>query len=137
MNMIYKNRTIGFWLGAVVALGMLIANIVYLIVDGSDKTFSFVTFGAILVGVAVEILHAFTSFGVLRIVTAAAYGIGLSYHLLVGLPSISDKINGVNFIGGNASMAIIFSIVFAVGTIGAVVASFLKDSKSSFEVETH
>jgi len=136
MRIQFWNRTLGFWLGFLAAALMLVAGVTFWIVNSTDKTFSYVTLIAILVGVAAEVAHIITGVGALRIVTASSFGVALGYHLLIGLPSVSDKLNGVHFVGGDASMVIVFGIVFAVGTVIAVVSSYLPDSKSSFEVET-
>lgn len=137
MRMLFKNRTLGFWMGLLAAVIMAIAGIVFWAVNRSDMTFSYVTLIAITIGVAAEIGLVWTGVGALRILSAGSFGVALGYHLLVGLPSVSDKVNGVNFVGGDADMVITFGILFAVGVVLALVSSYLPDSRMSVEVETH
>jgi len=42
------------------------------------------------------------------------------------LPTASDVVNGVNFVGGNFMMFLIFGIIFLVGTVMAIIACFTK-----------
>ncbi|NOU82725.1 hypothetical protein GC101_28075 [Paenibacillus sp. LMG 31459] len=127
---LFKDRTLGFWIGFLASCLMLAANIAFIIFDYGDRTFSFITFGLILAGVAGELLVWIKSYYIAPLLPAVCYGVALSWHLYLGFPTLSDVVNGVNFIGGNPQAVIIFGIAFALGTAGAMISSFMKQSRS-------
>lgn len=128
-NKLIGGRAIGFYLALGSAILMLLSDIVFAIVDAGDKTFSIVTFVLILLGVAIEIAHVFLDFDFFSILSCVCYGIAFGMHLYVGLPSVSDIWNGVVFNGGNAMVAIIFSILFFIGTVVTIVSCFIERDK--------
>lgn len=131
----FCNRTIGFWLGFGASLLMLVGDVAFIIMDGTDRTFSYITFGLILAGVLCQVLIVFFDLKVMPLLCAVCFGAALSYHLFVGLPTISDVVNGVNFIGGNPTAVVVFGGVFAVGTLLALCASFMNQRKPDLYVE--
>ena len=50
---------------------------------------------------------------------------------MVGLETLSDVWNDVNFVGGNPTMAITFIVLFAIRTVAAIVAAFMKEDKNA------
>jgi len=125
----FKNRTVGFWIGLLATCLMLITDIIFIITDYSDRTFSLVTFILILIGVAGEVLIIVKDFKFAPLLPSILFGVAMSIHFYIGLPTLSDKINGVNFIGGNPNAVIEFGVVFLIGTFLAIVSCFMKQSK--------
>ncbi|MCX4313585.1 MAG: hypothetical protein OSJ83_06995 [Clostridia bacterium] len=128
-----KNKTVGFWLGFGASLALLITDIIFIAVDFSDRTFSAVTFALILVGAAAEIAYFFLDFGFLDFIPLVAclcFGVALGMHLNLGLATLSDVWNGVNFIGGDPKAAIGFGIVFILGTIVTAISCFMRQRKA-------
>lgn len=129
-----KNKTVGFWLGFGAALALLLTDIIFIAVDVKDRTFSAVTFALILVGAAVEIAYFFLDFKYLDfmpLVSCVCFGVALGAHWNLGLETLSDVWNGVNFVGGNAQAALGFGIVFVIGTVVAIVSCFMKQRKEN------
>lgn len=131
----FCDRTIGFWIGLVASVLMLVGDVVFIIVDGDDRTFSFITFGLILAGVVCQALVVFFDWKVMPLLCAVCFGTALSYHLFLGLPTLSDVVNGVNFIGGDPVAVVVFGGVFAVGTLLTLCASFMNQRKPILYVE--
>jgi len=125
----FKNRTVGFWIGLAAAFLMLIADIIFIITDYSDRTFSMVTFILILIGVAGEVLIIVKDFKFAPLLPSICFGVAMSIHLYLGLPTLSDVMNGVNFIGGDPNAVIVFGAIFLIGTFFAIVSCFMKQSK--------
>lgn len=131
-NRFVSGKTAGFYLSVAAALIMLISDIAYIASDFGDRTFSFITFAFVLAGVALEFAVVFADlrFGdVMSLLSCICYGTALGMHIYLGLPTLSDIWNGVNFVGGNADAVIAFSVTFGIGTVAAVAANFMKRSK--------
>lgn len=126
---LFNNRTVGFWIGLAASALMLVGDALFLITDGSDRTFSFITFGLILAGVACQVLVVFFDWDVMPLLCAVCFGTALSYHLFLGLPTLSDVVNGVNYIGGNPTAVVVFGGIFAAGTLLTLCASFMNQRK--------
>lgn len=131
----FCDRTVGFWIGLVASVLMLVGDVAFLITDGADRTFSFLTFGLILAGVVCQALVVLLDWKVMPLLCAVCFGSALSYHLFLGLPTLSDVVNGVNYIGGNPTAVVVFGGVFAVGTLLALCASFMNQRKPAISVE--
>lgn len=128
----FKGRGIGFYVGVAAAALMLIFDIIYIAADFGDRTFSVLAFVLILLGVAVEAAYVLLDiklFDFLPFVSCALFGVAFGHISMLGLETLSDVWNGVNFIGGNPSMAITFIVLFAIGTVCAVVAAFMRENK--------
>ncbi len=128
----FVGRGIGFYIGFAAAVLMLVFDIVYIAADHGDRTCSILSFVMILLGSAVYIAYAlldieFLDF--LPIVTCALFGVAFGHHLTVGLETLSDVWNGVNFVGGNATMATAFIIMFGIGAVAALVSAFMRENR--------
>ena len=122
-----EKKTKKFPLGMLTAIFMLIADVLYIALDGSDRTFSMLTFGLILAGALVQLLSAVLPKKIafaMPIISVACYGVGFAQCLSLGLETLSDVWNQVTFVGGNATMAVLFIALFFVGTFTSIVASF-------------
>ena len=131
MNYI-KNKLASKGVPGIVAYALclvsLIVDIVFIAVDVGDVTFSTGCFVCVLVGSLIGLADLFTdkTAGVFLLVASMLFSAGLAFHLYAGLPSLSDLMNNVNFIGGNQAAAIGFGIVFIVVTLALIVINFMK-----------
>lgn len=125
-------RSFGFYIGAASSLFLLVADIAFAAADAGDRTFSYVTFALIIVGALLWLAHplfAARYCEIMPIVSCACYGAAFGMHLYLGLPTLSDVVNGVNFIGGRPEMVIIFMALFGLGMLGALVSVFTSSKK--------
>lgn len=132
---LFKNRTIGFWIQFAASVIMFAGAIAFYAVDYGDRTFSWITCLLIFAGVIFEAAAVCTNYDAAPLLNAVCFGVALAYHLYIGLPTLSDILNGVNFIGGNADAVIIFSIVFFIGMAGSVAGCFMKQRKECISIE--
>lgn len=115
----------GKLLERILTILMIAASILFIIIDRNDRTFSWITCILVLIGCIPALIQLKFRLYVLPFISAVCFGGALSYHLYLGLPTLSDIINGVNFIGGNPNAVIIFGIIFLIGTIGSVIRCFI------------
>jgi hypothetical protein len=128
----FKDKTVGFYLAFAAAAVALVADLIFVATDAADRTFSVITFLFILFGVACQALASIKDWFFLPILPAACYGVALGMHLYLGLATLSDIWNGVNFIGGNPAAAVAFSAIFGLCTLAAAAACFLPQRKAAF-----
>lgn len=101
----------------------VIGSVMYYILDGNDKTFTWL--GVIFAAAgAVSTVLCFTRFRPASLISAALYSVSFGFVLRVAIPSLSDVWNKVNFIGGNALLGCIFSGVYLICAVLAVIACF-------------
>lgn len=105
------------------AVVAVVGSVFYLVLDGADKTFTWLGFGFALAGAASTVL-CLTRFKLAPFVTASMYCAAFGLVLRVAIPSLSDVWNKVNFIGGNAAMGMVFSGVYLLCAVLAVVSCF-------------
>lgn len=129
MKRFFENRTVGFWIGLVGACLSIVSAILWLVLDGADRTFDMLGFILMLVGGLSFALVIFTKFEFAPILPALCMVVGFALAINVDLPSLSDVWNGVNFIGGNAVLGTTFSAIFLVCAILETVCCFMKESK--------
>lgn len=101
----------------------VIGSVLYYLLDGGDKTFTWLGVGFALAG-AVSTALCFTRFDLAGFVTAVLYSASFGFVLRVAIPSLSDVWNKVNFIGGNAVMGMIFSGMYLLCAVLSVLACF-------------
>ena len=135
MKKLFENRQAGFWISLATAVLALASGILYIILDGTDRTFSLVCLILMLCGAAVTVLIIWNRFSLASLVTSFCYSIGFAFALRQTLPSVSDVWNKVNFIGGNALMGSIFSGVFLLCAVLSVVACFSGTDRRGNEKE--
>ena len=112
MRRIFENRTAGFVLNLAAAAVSLIGALLYLALDGSDRTFTSIGFALALAGAVSTALVVFTRLKWAPLLPTALYSAAFGLVLRVAVPSLSDVWNKVNFIGGNAAMGMAFAGVF-------------------------
>lgn len=114
---LFRAKRAGFYIGFLVSVFMLIADVIYIILDMGDITFSVWGFALILAGSVVGVASLFFTFQFMPLVASILFSCGTFMHLYTGIPSVTDIINDINFFGGNGWMCIIFGILFLVGSI--------------------
>lgn len=103
----------------------LIGSVLYVVLDGSDRTFSLVGFIIGLAGAASTALALLTDIRFAPFVPAALYSAACALVLRVAVPSLSDVWNKVNFIGGNAALGMTFAGIYLLAAILGCAACFL------------
>ena len=121
MKNVFKNRGLGFYMNLIAGAAALLGAILYIVLDGTDKTFTVVGFALALAGAGSTALVLFTRLKFAPFVPTAFYAAAFGVVLRVAVPSLSDVWNKVNFIGGNAAMGMAFAGVFSLcAVLGAV-----------------
>ncbi len=125
MKKLVEKRGLGFYLSLVAAAVAIIGCALYIILDGSDKTF--VPAGALLAfaGAISIALVLFTRLSFAPFVPTALYAAAFGVVLRAAVPSLSDVWNKVNFIGGNAAMGMAFAGVFFICAVLGTIACFV------------
>ena len=118
-----KKLTIRSLMLLAAAVAALIGSVLYLVLDGTDQTFTWVGFALALAGAASTVL-CFTKLKFAPIVPVALYAAAFGFVLRLAIPSLSDVWNKVNFIGGNAVMGMTFSIVYLICALLSAAACF-------------
>lgn len=134
---LFEKRTVGFYLGLASALWMLASDIVYMSLDaGALKIEDYsktLAFWMILIGVLAELTHVFVNerhlSPVLPLLPVVFYSIGLGRQLYLTAYPIADVMTGVNWFGGNLSVYLTCFILFFIGTVAAIVSSFMRQRK--------
>lgn len=112
----------------IAAMVAVVGSVLYYLLDGSDKTFTWLGVAFALVG-AISTMLCFTKFKMASFVTTAAYCTAFGMVLRVAVPSLSDVWNKVNFIGGNAVLGCLFAGVYLLCAVLAVAACFAGTEK--------
>lgn len=128
-----KEKTIGFYISLVAAVASLVTDIVYIVTDMGDRTFSMAVFilslfAAVLI--TVNVLWR-NPLGLLPSAICAAAAVGIQIY--VSIPTITDIFNKVNFYGGNHMAAVVFPVLHLVIAILFVIACFMKNRKDLSE----
>jgi hypothetical protein len=129
MKNMLRNKTFGFYLGFIASLSALIMDAFYIISDFGDKTFSIVAFLLILLGSICGILVLFTDFQFMQLLASVLISAGVGFIISVTIPTITDIFNGVVFIGGNQSAAVLFLITFLLCGIVSNLSCYFDKSK--------
>lgn len=123
------DRGVGFWISIAAGIISLLGSILYLVLDGADKTFTPLGFGLALGGAVATVL-VLTRFRIAPLISSVLYAAAFGVTLRVALPSLSDVWNKVNFIGGNATSGMTFSAVYLLCGLLSCVACFMGQTKS-------
>lgn len=125
----FKDRTIGYYLNFAAAALAIVSAILLVAIDSGDKTCSMAAFAMMLVGGLSFAAVMFINIDILPVVPGIFYVLGFALELWATLPPLSDVWNGVNFIGGNAYVGLVFTILFAVSAILSIVSNFMEQRK--------
>lgn len=129
MKELFKDRTVGFYVGLAGAALALVADILFVIIDHADRTFSMIAFVLVLIGSLLYAARLVKDFKFMPMLSGVTFAVGFAVELYTVLPSLSDVWNHVNFIGGNAAVGTTFTVIFLVAAICSIVACFTDGKK--------
>lgn len=138
-----KEKSIRFYISSITSILAIIFDIIFIATTSQDRLFSIVTFLMILFGAIIQIGYEvedsifhikFLDF--LPIIPTALYAVGFGQNLYLGLETLSDVWNKVNFVGGNPNFAITFIILFAIVLVAQIVSLFFTNEKKNSVIET-
>ena len=116
-----KKCSSGKTITLVAGAAALIGSILYIVLDGSDRTFHMVGFLLGIAGAVCTLLPVLTHCKAAPLVPTAFYAAAFGLVLRVAVPSLSDVWNHVNFIGGNAALGMAFAgVYFVCATLGCI-----------------
>ena len=124
MRRFFENRSAGFVLSLAAAVIALAGAVLYLVLDGADRTFTPIGFALAAVGAVSTALVVFTRLKWAPLVPTVLYAAAFGLVLRLAVPSLSDVWNKVNFIGGNAAMGMVFAGVFFLCALLGTVSCF-------------
>lgn len=133
MNFVKKyfgDRKIGFYLAFGAGVLAILSSIVYVIVytatkgQEMDRVFSVANLLLMLAGGIGALVLEYFRFKFGRILPVICYSVAFAGHLVETAYPLADKLTGVNFLGGNLTVAVVFAALFAISAIAAVVAAF-------------
>lgn len=133
MKNFFQNRKLGFWLTIGAACIAFVGSIAYLIayaltadpVTGEwDRVFKWAVFLLMLGGSLIACGGELLWLRFVPILSAVAYGLALAMHLVETAYPLADVLTKVPFFGGNPTLAITFSILFAIVAVVHVIAAF-------------
>lgn len=133
MKKMFQDRGPGLYLSLIAGAAALLGAILYLILDGGDKTFTPVGFGLALAGAASTALVVFTRLKFAPFIPSALYAAAFGVVLRVAVPSLSDVWNKVNFIGGNAAMGMGFAGAFLLCAVLGAASCFVSGEQENEE----
>ncbi len=126
----FKDRKLGFYLsfgaGALAVISAIVYLIVYMATAGNqiDRVFSYLNFTLMLVGGLGAIALEYFGFKFGRILPVCCYSVAVASHYVESAYPLADALTGVNFLGGNLSLAIVFAVLFTVSAVASIAASF-------------
>lgn len=133
MKNFFQNRKLGFWLTIGAACIAFVGSIAYLIayaltadpVTGEwDRVFKWTVFLLMLGGSLIACGGELLRLRFVPILSAVAYDLALAMHLVETAYPLADVLTKVPFFGGNPTLAITFSILFAIVAVVHVIAAF-------------
>lgn len=130
MKKFFENRTAGFYIGLAASCIALVGAVLLLLIAGNDLTFSLPAFILLVCGGLSYGLVIFKEFKFAPMIPALLIALGTALHLEKGIPSVTDIINDIVYIGGNGWYCIYFGIVFLVATVLACVACYMREKKA-------
>ena len=125
-----KRKTFGtrlsLWGGILAIVSAIAYFVVYKGTAGNqiDRVFSEVNCGLMLGGGILALLMELFRFKFGRILPVACYSVAVASHYVESAYPLADALTGVNFLGGNLTLAIVFAVLFTLSTLMAIVASF-------------
>lgn len=133
MKNFFQHRKLGFWLTIGAACIAFVGSIAYLIsyaltadpVTGEwDRVFKWAVFLLMLGGSLIACGGELLRLRFVPILSAVAYGLALAMHLVETAYPLADVLTKVPFFGGNPTLAITFSILFAIVAVVHIIAAF-------------
>ena len=134
----FKGRRAGFYIGFAAAALILASDIAYIAALSGDRNFSALVFALMLAGSLLMLVYSLLNIKLLDFIPALScilYRVAFGQHLSLALESLSDVWNGVNFVGGNATLGAVFIGLFFVPMVAAIVAAFMREERAEVRTE--
>lgn len=135
MKRLTQDSKLGFWLSAAAAVIALVGAVAYAVIymatagETVDRVFSWLTLGLMLGGAVITLAGETLRLPFTPILGGACFAVGFANHLVETAYPLADVLTGVPFFGGNATLAIAFSVVFGLAAILNVVGAFMAHRK--------
>lgn len=135
MKRLTQDSKLGFWLSAAAAVIALVGAVAYAVIymatagETVDRVFSWLTLGLMLGGAVITLAGEALRLPFTPILGGACFAVGFANHLVETTYPLADVLTGVPFFGGNATLAIAFSVVFGLAAILNVVGAFMAHRK--------
>ncbi|MBR0354064.1 MAG: hypothetical protein IJK35_01700 [Oscillospiraceae bacterium] len=135
-----KDRKPGFWLAAAAAVIAIVGAAAYLIVYAGtadpttgewDRVFKWLCFALMLGGGLIGCAGEALRLRIGPVLAGACYAVALGIHLVETAYPLADVLTKVPFFGGDPTIAIAFSVVFALAAILNVVSAFMEHNKKA------
>ena len=135
MKSFVENRKPGFWFTVGAACVALVGAIAYLIayaltadpVTGEwDRVFRWIVFALMAGGALVAAAGEWLRLRIVPILAAVAYGLALAMHAVETAYPLADVLTKVPFFGGNPTLEIVFTVLFAIAAVVHVAAAFME-----------
>ena len=135
-----KDRKLGFWLAAAAAVIAIVGAAAYLIVYAGtadpttgewDRVFKWLCFALMLGGGLIGCAGEALRLRITPVLAGACYAVALGIHLVETAYPLADVLTKVPFFGGDPTIAIAFSVVFALAAILNVVSAFMEHNKKA------
>ena len=140
MKKLFANRKPGFWIALAAALIGLVGAVAYLIVYAGtadpttgewDRVFKWLCFALMLGGGLFGCAGEALRLRIAPVLAGACYAVALGIHLVETAYPLADVLTKVPFFGGNPTIAIAFSVVFALAAVLNVVSAFMEHNKKA------
>lgn len=140
MKKLFVNRKPGFWIALAAALIGLVGAVAYLIVYAGtadpttgewDRVFKWLCFALMLGGGLIGCAGEALRLRIAPVLAGACYAVALGIHLVETAYPLADVLTKVPFFGGNPTIAIAFSVVFALAAVLNVVSAFMEHNKKA------
>ena len=135
-----KDRKLGFWLAAAAAVIAIVGAAAYLIVYAGtadpttgewDRVFKWLCFALMLGGGLIGCAGEALRLRIAPVLAGVCYAVALGIHLVETAYPLADVLTKVPFFGGNPTIAIAFSVVFALAAVLNVVSAFMEHNKKA------
>lgn len=130
MKKVFSARTVGFYLGFIACLAALAGAVGLVATDMGDRTFSWITIALMGGGIVFGCINGVTDLAIAPLLSTLCIGCGFCWHLYIGLPTLSDIWNGVNYIGGNAQAVMVYGGSFAAAMLLSIISCFMAQRKN-------
>lgn len=121
---IFADRKPGFWIQNAAAAVAIVGSIYYVIQSNIDQCFNPLFFILMLIGVVCVVMQFLIRFDFLTVLAGISWGVSLGVMVNNMLPSMSDVWNGVNFIGGNLTAYIVYTVFAFICAVLGIIACF-------------
>ena len=125
-----KDKNLWFYIETAAALLALVTSIYYVVQSNADNCFNIAVFLLLLAGIAAVTVGCFLDFEFIKLIAGAAWGTALGIIIHDMMPTLSDVWNGINFIGGNLTAYVTYTVLIGVTALIGIVCGFFGHRKT-------